>query len=261
MSSDAPGASAAIAMVTGAGTGIGRASSVLLAAAGVTVMAVGRRAALLESLCAENPGVFFVAEALDTPAGCARVVERTVERLGEPSILVHAAGLGGYLDLPIWDQTSEAWRATMAINLDAAFELVRLTAPSMCEAHFGRIVLVGSTAGSVGAPAMSAYSASKAGLVGLMRSVACDVAPFGVTCNAVLPTWVRGTEMAELDAQREAASRSIPVDDVWRERAETSPAKRVLVPSEVAAVICFLATPAAGGVNGAAVDVTLGNIW
>ena len=261
MSSGEPGVPPQVALVTGAGTGIGRATSLLLASTGITVMAVGRRAPLLASLCAENRGVFYVADSLDSPEGCSRVVERTVERLGAPSILVHAAGLGGYLDSPIWEETTESWRAAMAIHLDAAFELMRLTVPAMCEARYGRIVLLGSTAGSVGAPAMSAYSASKAGLVGLMRSVACDVAPFDVTCNAVLPTWVRGTEMAERDAAAEARSRSTTVDDIWGERAEASWAKRVLEASEVASVICFLATRAASGVNGAAVDVTLGNTW
>lgn len=261
MNAEAPAASSAIALVTGAGTGIGRASAVLLARSGSRVMAVGRRAALLASLCAEQPGVSYLTEPLDSPGGCARAVEATTERLGPASVLVHAAGLGGYLDRPIWEQTTEAWRATMAINLDAAFELVRSTVPAMCEAGFGRIILVGSTAGSLGALAMSAYSASKAGLVGLMRSVACDVAPYGVTCNAVVPTWVRGTEMAERDAEREAATRSMAVDEIWRERAEASSAGRVLEASEVAAVIAFLAGRAASGVNGAAIDVTLGNAW
>ncbi len=250
-----------VALVTGAGTGIGRASCILLARAGVRVMAVGRRAALLESLSAEQAGVSCLALSLDSPEGCARAVQGTTETLGQPSILVHAAGVGGHLDRPVWEETSEAWRATMWINLDAAFELVRLSVPAMREAGFGRIVLVGSTAGSVGAPAMSAYSASKAGLVGLARSVACDVASSGVTCNVVVPTWVRGTDMAERDAAEEARSRSIAVDEVWRERAEASAAGRVLEAAEVASVIAFLASPASSGVSGAAIDVTLASTW
>jgi NAD(P)-dependent dehydrogenase (short-subunit alcohol dehydrogenase family) len=261
VSSAAPAGPAPIALVTGAGTGIGRASALQLAEAGAKVMAVGRRAAPLQSLCSEHGGISYMAQALDSPEGCARAVAQTAERLGPPLILVHAAGLGGHVDRPIWEQTTQAWRATMAINLDAAFELVRLTVPAMRDAGFGRIVLVGSTAGSVGAPAMSAYSASKAGLTGLARSVACDVAPFGVTCNAVAPTWVRGTEMAELDAEGEARARSITVEEIWRERSEETPAKRVLDPSEVAAVIAFLASPAASGVTGAEIDITLGAVW
>ena len=261
MAAETADASASVALVTGAGTGIGRASSVLLAAAGRRVMAVGRRRAPLESLCAEQGGISFMAHSLDAPEACEKVVEETTRRLGPPSILVHAAGLGGYLDRPIWEEVTEAWRATMRINLDAAFELVRLMTPAMCAAGFGRIVLLGSTAGSVGAPAMSAYSASKAALVGLMRSVACDVAPFGVTCNVVVPSWVRDTEMAERDAAEEARARSTSVEEVWRERVEASAAKRVLTAPEVAAVVAFLASPAASGVSGAAIDVTLGSAW
>ena len=100
---------------------------------------------------------------------------------------MHAAGIGGYLGHPIWEETWESWRAAMALNLDAAFELTRLVVPDMTAAGWGRIVMVGSTAGQVGAPAMSAYSASKAGVLGLIRSVAQDVGSFGVTANAVVP--------------------------------------------------------------------------
>ena len=118
-------------IITGAGTGIGRASALQLAEAGAKVMAVGRRAAPLQSLCSEHGGISYMAQALDSPEGCARAVAQTAERLGPPLILVHAAGLGGHVDRPIWEQTTQAWRATMAINLDAAFELVRLTVPAM----------------------------------------------------------------------------------------------------------------------------------
>lgn len=250
-----------VALVTGAGTGIGRESALRLASSGHSVVAVGRRAEPLDTLCRERPGICSIAQSLDSPDGCALAVAATVERIGEPLILVHAAGLGGFLDQPIWEQTTEAWRATMAINLDAGFELIRLTAPAMRSAGFGRIILLGSTAGSVGAPAMSAYSASKAGLMGLVRSVACDVAPFGITCNAVLPSWVRRTEMAERDAETEARRRSISVEEVWDERAAASPAGRVLEPAQVAAAIAWLASPEASGVNGTAIGVTLGGNW
>ncbi len=252
-----------VALVTGAGTGIGRASAVALARSGNVVVGVGRRLAPLEALSLEEAGlsVHAVAESLDSAEGCGRAVAAAVAAAGAPLVLVHAAGLGGFMDRPIFEETTEAWRATMAVNLDAAFELIRLTAPAMRSAGRGRIILIGSTAGSVGAPSMSAYSASKAGLVGLMRSVACDVAPFGITCNAVLPTWVRGTEMAEADAQLEASARFLSVEEIWRERAAAAPAGRVLDAEEVAHVVTWLAGDDSSGVNGAAIDVTLGAVW
>ena len=125
---------------------------------------------------------------------------------------------------------------------------------------WGRIVMVSSTAGQVGAPSMSAYCASKHGLLGLMRSVAHDIAKVGGTCNAVLPGWVR-TEMSERDAEREAKEKGTTVAAVWAERAAGYPAGRVLVPEEIARVIAFLAGDEASGINGEAITVSLGSLW
>ena len=127
-------------------------------------------------------------------------------RAGPVTILVNNAGRAGYLDRPIWEQDREGWRASMDVNLDAPFELTRLLVGDMLAARWGRIVMISSTAGQVGAPAMSPYCASKHGVIGLMRSVAQDVAAHGITCNAILPGWVR-TEMADRDAQQEGERR------------------------------------------------------
>jgi NAD(P)-dependent dehydrogenase (short-subunit alcohol dehydrogenase family) len=130
----------------------------------------------------------------------------------------------------------------------------------MVERGFGRIVMVSSTAGHVGGGRMSAYCASKHGLNGLMRAVAQDVGPYGVTCNAVAPGWVR-TPMAERSAQVEAERRGTTVDEIWRERAASYPEQRVVEPGEVAEVIAFLASDAASGMNGEVVTVALGGVW
>ena len=92
----------------------------------------------------------------------------------------------------------------------------------MLAARWGRIVMISSTAGQVGATSLGPYCASKHGVIGLMRSVAHDVAPFGITCNAVLPGWVR-TEMAERDAERRAGELGVDVETVWAERAAEYP--------------------------------------
>jgi NAD(P)-dependent dehydrogenase (short-subunit alcohol dehydrogenase family) len=106
----------------------------------------------------------------------------------------------------------------------------------------------------------SAYTSSKHGLLGLMRSVAQDAGPFSIRSNAVLPGWVR-TEMAERSARAEADERGITADEVWAERAAGYPPGRVLTPREVAEVIVFLCSDAASGVNGEAVTVALGSSW
>lgn len=248
-----------VALVTGAATGVGRAATLALAAEGYRVAAVGRRRQLLEQLAEEAPGIHPVAHSLASSEGCEAAVAETVESLGHPLVVVHSAGGGTHR--PVWELAGEEWREAMALNLDAAFELCRLTSRAMCNAGFGRIIFVSSTASTVGAATMAAYCAAKAGVDGLMRAVACDVAPYGVTCNSVLPTWIRDTEMSARGAEREAARRGISTDELWAERDADSPAGRVVTAAEVAAVIAFLASPASSGVNGASIDVTIGSVW
>jgi NAD(P)-dependent dehydrogenase (short-subunit alcohol dehydrogenase family) len=121
-------------------------------------------------------------------------------------------------------------------------------------------VFTSSTAGEKAERSGSAYSVSKHGLIGLARAVAQDAGPFGVTSNAVLPGWVR-TAMAERSATAESERRGITVEQVWQERASIYPQNRVLEPREVAEVIAFLCSDAAGGVNGEAITVALGGLW
>lgn len=247
-----------LAIVTGASSGIGRATAVLLAARGARVLAVGRDQKRLAELAAESGAATLVA-AIETREACAEVAA-AARKLGQIAILVNCAGRGGSLDRPIWEQSSEDWRATMAVNLDAPFELTKAAAQDIRQIGWGRVVMISSTAGEVGAPAMSPYCASKHGIIGLMRSVAQDLAPFGATCNAVLPGWVR-TQMAERDAAQEATQRGMDVEAVWAERAAANPAKRLLSPEEVAKVVGFLVSDEATGVNGEAITVSLGSYW
>ncbi len=247
-----------VAIVTGASSGIGRATAALLAARGAKVLAVGRDKARLAQVAAESNVTACVA-AIETADACASVVA-AARKLGPIAILVNCAGRGGYLDRPIWEQSSEDWRATMAVNLDAPFELTKAAAQDIRRAGWGRVVMISSTAGEVGAPSMSPYCASKHGVIGLMRSVAQDLAPLGATCNAILPGWVR-TEMAERDAEQEANRRGLTVDAVWAERAAANPAKRVLEPEEIAEVVGFLVSNEASAVNGEAITVSSGSLW
>ncbi len=248
-----------VAIVTGASSGIGRATAIKLAAAGATVLGVARTLAKLSQLADEHPGIVAFAASIDTPDACADVVA-AARHLGPPTILVNSAGLGGYLDQPIFEQTSAAWHATMAVNLHAPFELSRLVARHIRDQGFGRIVMISSTAGEVGAPSMSPYCASKHAVIGLMRSIAHDIAPCGGTCNAVLPGWVKSA-MAQLDVEQEAARRGTTADLVWQEIADKNPGKRILTPEEIADVVVFLTGNASRGINGEAMTVSIGSIW
>ena len=246
---------ARVALVTGGGRGIGREAALLLAKAGARVMVVARTTAELATV-----GLDYVAADLGSAEGCALAVTETERRLGPVDVLVVNHGIGSAHERLVWEQDPEVWRETMRINLDGPFELARITVGGMCRRGFGRLVFTSSTAGEKAERSGSAYTASKHGLIGLARAVAQDAGPFGVTSNAVLPGWVR-TAMAERSAQTEAARRGISVEQVWTERAAIYPQKRVLDPIEVAQVIAFLCSEAAGAVNGEAITVALGGIW
>jgi len=244
-----------VALVTGGGRGIGREAALLLSASGARVMVASRSAAELATV-----GVDYVAVDLGTVEGCARAVAETERRLGPVEILVVNHGIGSAHERLVWEQDPEVWRETLRINLDAPFELARLTVGGMCQRGFGRLVFTSSTAGEKAERRGSAYTASKHGVIGLARAVAQDAGPFGVTSNAVLPGWVR-TAMAERSAKTEAERRGIGVEQVWSERASIYPQNRVLEPREVAEVIAFLCSDAAGAINGEAITVALGGIW
>jgi NAD(P)-dependent dehydrogenase (short-subunit alcohol dehydrogenase family) len=204
-------------------------------------------------------GVEYVVADLGTPEGCARAVEETRNRLGPVEILICNHGLGSAHEKVIWEQGEAVWREMMQINLDGPFYLARDVVQDMIQGGYGRMVFTSSTAGKIAEYAGSAYTSSKHGLLGLMRSLAKDAGPHGVTSNAVLPGWVR-TAMAEKSAEAEARDRGITTEEVWAERAAIYPAGRVATPEEVAHVIAFLASEESSGVNGEAITVNLGGL-
>lgn len=250
-----PGVQGRVALVTGAGRGIGRVTANLIAARGARVMAAARSENELQTL-----GLDYVVADLGTADGCTRAVAETKDRLGPVEILVCNHGIGSAHERVIWEQDPETWRESMRINLDGPFFLSQAVVKDMIERGYGRFVFTSSTAGQVAEYAGSAYNSSKHGLLGLMRSVAQDAGPYGVTSNAVLPGWVR-TPMAELSAKAEAEERGITTDEVWAERDALYPPGRVVTPEEVAEVIAFLASEESSGVSGEAITVALGSIW
>ncbi len=244
-----------VALVTGAGRGIGQAAAELLASRGARVMAVARTEVELRAL-----GLDYTVADLGTLEGCTRAVGETEKRIGPVEILVCNHGIGSAHERVIWEQDPKVWEETMRVNLDGPFHLTRLVLRTMVERRYGRLVYTSSTAGQVAEFAGSAYNSSKHGLLGLMRSGAQDAGPHGVTSNAVLPGWVR-TEMAERSARAEAEEREVTPEEVWAERAAGYPPGRVATVEEVAEAIYFLASEESSGVNGEAVTVALGSIW
>jgi NAD(P)-dependent dehydrogenase (short-subunit alcohol dehydrogenase family) len=231
-----------VAMVTGGGRGIGLATANLLAERGAKVVCVARSEAELKAT-----GHGYVVADLASPEGCEKAVQDAESNVGPIDILVCNHGLGSAHEVVIWEQEIKTWETTMHINLDAPFYLSRLVTKGMVKRRHGRVVFTSSTAAKVAEYAGSAYNSSKAGLLGLMQSVAEDCGEFGITSNAVLPGWVR-TEMAEKHAAAEALERDVSTEQVWQERAALYRAGRVATPDEVS------------GVSGEAIRVSLGGV-
>jgi NAD(P)-dependent dehydrogenase (short-subunit alcohol dehydrogenase family) len=225
----------------------------MLAERGAKVMCVARSENELAQV-----GLDYAVADLGTVEGCESAVALTEERLGPIEIFVCNHGIGSAHERVIWEQDTDLWDETIRINLDGPFHLSRLIVGRMIEQRYGRVVYTSSTAGLVAEHAGSAYNSSKHGLLGLMRSVAVDAGPHGVTSNAVLPGWVR-TEMAERSAIQEAKDRGMTVEQVWEERGKLYPPGRVVTVDEVAEAIAFLASEESSGISGEAIRIALGS--
>jgi NAD(P)-dependent dehydrogenase (short-subunit alcohol dehydrogenase family) len=250
--SNAPGAQSTLAprvvVVTGGTRGIGRAIVSRFAHAGDTVVTFARDAATIAEGDVRSEQCDITDEA---------TVRATFESVGAVDVLVNNAGASESASLA--RTPLESWERQYAVNATGAFLCTRAVLPTMIERGTGRIVTVASTAARIGYRYASGYVASKHAAVGLMRSVAAEVAGTGVTANAVCPTFVR-TEMTAQSIARivEATGRS--ERDSERALAESSPLRRLLEPEEVAAAVVFLASHDARSINGQTIVLDGGGI-
>src|SRR5262249_19520078 len=160
---------------------------------------------------------------------------------------------------PLARTTLEMWHRHLDVNATGAFLCTRAVVPGMLERDRGRIVTVASTIGLVGAQYVAAYAASKHAVIGLMRSVAAEVAGTGVTANAVCPTYVR-TPMTDRTVARIVERTGRSSEESESALAALSPLGRLLEPSAVAATVVYLASDEAAAVNGQALVLDGGGI-
>ena len=232
------------AVVTGASGGIGAAIARTLHRLGAAIVIAGRREEPLSALAGElGEGVEIVVGDLTEPAVIARLVE-TAEALGGLDILVNNAGITrDGLALRMKD---EDWQLVLDTNLTAAFRLCRAALRGMMRRRYGRIVNIGSVVGATGNPGQVNYAAAKAGLVGLTKALAAEVAARGITVNCVAPGFIATAMTEKLDeGQRQALAGRIP-------------AGRLGGPDDVAAAVAFLASEEAAYVTGHTLHVNGG---
>ena len=218
------------AMVTGAATGIGEAIAIRLAEAGATVAVIDLNLSGAQKVAASLPHGSFAVEAdVASAASVGRAVDQVMQNTGQIDILVNNAGIAGPAAF-IWEQTDEDWQRNIAINLTGVFNFCRAVVPHMRSRSYGRIVNIASIAGKEGNPRMIPYSATKAGVIGLTKSLGKELATDGICVNAVTPAVVQTQILDQLTPQQVAYM------------TDRIPMRRTGRPEEIAYVVHFLAS-------------------
>lgn len=235
-------------LVTGGGTGIGQAIARSFAANGDHVTICGRRLAPLEE----------TAEGFDMTLAQADVTdEAAVADLFKTPFDVVIANAGIARNAKLTDLSLADWNDTLNVTLTGVFLTFRAALPQMSKG--GRLIAIASTASLQGGATLAAYAAAKHGVLGLVRSVAKEVAKQGVTCNAICPGFV-DTEMAAGAAEGVAQKFNIDEAKAMDMIVAANPMRRLIAPEEVAATALFLASTGAASVNGHALSVSGGEI-
>jgi 3-oxoacyl-[acyl-carrier protein] reductase len=215
------------AIVTGGNRGIGRAVVETFVAAGARVAAMARSPEPPDS---NGAAIFSIAVDVRDRSSVERAVAAAEEKLGPIDVLVNAAGI--IERTPFLDLTEQRWQEVIETNLGGMFRMSQVVAASMIRRRSGRIINIASNNALGGSPGHQAYDASKAGVVGLTRSMAVELAPHGVWVNAVAPGWTR-TDMAMA-----ALGQPGEEDRVCREL----PSRRIAEPRDIAEAVLWLAT-------------------
>ena len=237
------------AIVTGAAQGIVEGIATRLARAGARVAVADRNTAAAEAAAGRLDGIgvqaFPVSVDVVSPSSIEAMVEQVLAKTGRIDILVNNAGIAGKA-APVWDQSDEDWQSVIDINLTGVFQCCRAVIGHMRDRDYGRIVNIASVAGKDGNPNMSAYSASKAGVIALTKSLGKEVAENNICVNAVTPAVIRTPILEQLTPEQ--------VDYMTSK----IPRRRTGKIEEVAAVVHFLASPDCSFVTGQTYDVSGG---
>lgn len=245
-----------VAIITGAAAGIGRASALCFADRGAEVVVadldeVGAESAAREIVEAGGKAWPLVVD-VTSVASTERMAADTVKRYGRIDVLYANAGVGG--SGTAWGTDLEDWERVLRVNLTGVWLSAKAALPTMLERRSGAIIAQASVAGLVGFRRTAAYSASKGGVIALVRQMAIDVAPAGVRVNAICPGIVpTNLAMGELPEDPEEAE--LAAQDLMARYVRRVPLKRVGDPRDIAGLAAFLASDEASWITGAVYPV------
>lgn len=252
-----------LAFITGGGRGIGRAIAVAFAREGASVAVAARTRAQVEQVASEISTQFGV-ECL--PLECDVMETWSVAECFDhfrlhfgrgPDIVVNNAGIA---ESALFVKSDERmWERHLNTNLGGTFRCTQAALPEMIERGWGRVINIASIAGKTGAPYVSAYAASKHGVLGLTRSLALEVAAQGITVNAICPGYV-DTEMTSRGVENIVAKTGKSAGDALEVLKKMSPQNRLVTAEEVAALALLLASEEGRGINGQAINVDGGTV-
>lgn len=240
-------------LVTAGAAGLGLEIARAFVRAGHAVAVCDVDEAALEAVRERGDAAHALACDVADRGGCGRMVAQAAQALGGLDVLVNNAGIAGPTGA-LEEIDATAWDRTIAVNLTGTFNVTRAVVPWLKRQRSGAIVNIGSVAGRLGFALRAPYSASKWALVGLTKTLAVELGPWNVRVNAVLPGAVDGERIRRV-IEAKAASRGVTQDEVLREMLAGMSIKRLVPPSQVAAMVAYLAAAGNDTVSGQVVSI------
>jgi NAD(P)-dependent dehydrogenase (short-subunit alcohol dehydrogenase family) len=252
----------ATAVVTGAGRGIGAAIAKGLAAAGAHVVLTGRHVETLDEVCRAIRDAGGSADCcagdVTDPVHLDALMAKAAGRRGHFEILINNAGVAGPT-APLSEITLEEWNETVAVNLTGVFLSCKAALPYLKQARHGKIVNIGSVTGKQPLINRSPYAAAKLGVVGLSRTLAHEVGPYGISVNVISPWLVEGSRLEEVFASM-SRERGLTPDELRNEMTEGTAFKRTVSEEDVVETVLFLSSSAANNLTGQDINVAAGAV-